>query len=230
MTVYRNGKAVSSRNDMGLSLAKISARFARNLDKEITDIARRLEDHYNKNVLIPNITNDITEFYQHIIYVTDKLHVPSGRLRKASLQSVEKLDIEIQILKKNISIIKGTQKKYTSVRSDLEQLIDATTHFVLQFRMTYFSFSATNPLRHAGYRKGVMNLPNRPTDQARKTAVFQEVISYQKINKTAKFPPYKVIARIVAQSGISLSARTYQDQKTQIKQGKFHYLIQDRKK
>ena len=211
---YRGGKLIHQRPPKSPTKAQFADFFARKLDEYIIARARQLEKLWYRNKLPKALAPKIEALYQEVARVSDGLKNPHGRLLEQSMATVETLSEIADIFYQKNLIVGKANKSVTPVLTDLYEDIQ---HFVLQIRMTYGSFACGS------------KIPNRPTNHQLKDSVFEKIDAYQKINGIRKFPPYKRLAREVANEGFDLRDRTYRDYKAQYRQNTHRNLIQQRR-
>jgi hypothetical protein len=210
----KGGKQVPNRPPKSPTNAQFAGFFARKIDEYITARARRLEKLWYQNRLPKTLATEIENLYQDVTRVSDGLKNPDGRLLEQSMATVEALSRITDSFYQRHLQTGSTNKAVTPVLTDLCEDIQ---HFVLQIRLTYNSFACGS------------KIPNRPTNHQLKESVFEKIVSYQKIHGVRKFPPYKRIAREVANEGFDLRDRTYRDYKTQYRKNTHNDLIQQRR-
>lgn len=214
---YKDGKAIAPKQQGGATKAQIAKWFAGQLHDAL--IQRETELRYLdlQDAVDQTFTGPIQRFWNEIHTVMDATFEIKDRITKSLMCSIFKLKADLDAFENVVEKSLQLNSPYDLLLGmSLSELCDDVRHFTYQVELTHISVASIN------------KIPNRPTDQGKKFLFEQEVAAYQSQHGPDKFPPFKVMAKIMERSGFDLKERTYGDWKTQHREGTFGHRIQTR--
>lgn len=216
---YKDGKAVDPKKQVGLTNAQIVKSFARQLHVALQERRIELRELDSQDSIEQALTKQIQRFWNEIHTVIDATFKINDRITKSLMRAIGKLNADLASFEDAIDNSLGLNSPDDLLLGmSLAELCGDVRHFTHQVELTHTSVASVS----------LNEMPNRPTDWNKKSLFEQLVSEYQRQHGPKKYPPYKVMAKIMEHSGFDLKERTYGDWKTQHRKGTFHHLIQAR--
>jgi hypothetical protein len=230
ITRVRFGKVVTPKKSQTTDKSK--ATIARNLlvklDQVIANDARVLLKMKMRGIFTTRLESLIENLFKEAVVIRESFPISGNRIPKLFNSKVQNLSTTINFFESQCQLeLNGHIKFKVRIWRTLKCLIDDMRHFVMQFKMNYYSVEVELGTNGQILPPSQEHIPYRKTDLNRKNYFYALLASYKNPSgKIIKFPRHKTIEYLMEQAGYKFPDRTYRLYKTQIKNGTFDHFVQ----
>jgi len=213
--IYVSGKAVKPKSPIdNHTKAHFIRRFARNLRAESIERGLRLGELKRAGKIPAKLIKPISDFYASIFRITEPRHLSHPKISNQLQDDIRSLTKVVEKMKLAMSSVPIGFSQNKILRSELDEICEASTHFIQQYEITMSSF------------KPGKRLPFSPTDWIAKYVVAGMIEGYiQQVNRD-KYPPYKLLSRVMESGNLFISEKMYRNYKKQYDKGTYYDLVQ----
>jgi hypothetical protein len=212
--IYVNGKAVKPKSPRDKhTKADFIRRFACNLRFESIESGLRLKALEHAGKIPVKLIKPISDFYASIFSTTEPTKLSHPRISRQMQDDIRSLTKIVEDMKLTMSSVPIGSSRNKILMSELNDICEASTHFIQQFERTMDSF-----------KTGVL-LPFPPTDWVMKYVIEGMIEGYRHHVNSDKYPPYKLVTRVIESGNLFISEKMYRNYTQQHKKGTYYNLV-----